>query len=74
MQPKQGELTLFHVWCCTAMVDKETMVLQTYTHSENMLVGPYGETYPACNDGDDDDDHHHFILIPQILLALSHQI
>jgi hypothetical protein len=27
------------------------MVLQSYTNSENILVGPYGETYPACHDG-----------------------
>jgi hypothetical protein len=27
------------------------MVLQNYTNSENILVGPYGETYPACYDG-----------------------
>jgi hypothetical protein len=26
------------------------MVLQNYTNSENILVGLYGETYPACHD------------------------
>jgi hypothetical protein len=26
------------------------MVLQNYTNSENVLVGPYGETYPASRD------------------------
>jgi hypothetical protein len=26
------------------------MVLQNYTNSENILVGPHGETYPACHD------------------------
>jgi hypothetical protein len=33
------------------MIDKDMMVLQNYTNSENILVGPYGETYPACHDG-----------------------
>jgi hypothetical protein len=28
------------------------MVLQDYTNSEDVLVGPYGETYPACYDAD----------------------
>jgi hypothetical protein len=32
------------------MVDSD-MVLQSYTNSENILVGPYGETYPACHNG-----------------------
>jgi hypothetical protein len=32
------------------MVEKGMMVLQNYTKSENVLVGPYGETYAACND------------------------
>jgi hypothetical protein len=32
------------------MIDKD-IVLQSYTYSENILVGPYGETYPACHDG-----------------------
>jgi hypothetical protein len=26
------------------------MVLQNYTNSENVLVGPYGETYPTSHD------------------------
>jgi hypothetical protein len=30
---------------------KIRMVLQNYTHSENILVGPHGETSPACHDG-----------------------
>jgi hypothetical protein len=34
------------------MIDKGMMVLQSYTYSENILVGPYGETYPACHDAD----------------------
>jgi hypothetical protein len=42
---------LFHVWYCTSIIDKGMMVLQSYTNSENVLVGPYGETYPACHDG-----------------------
>jgi hypothetical protein len=35
------------------MIDKDMMfvVLQKYTNSEKVLVGPYGETYPACRDG-----------------------
>jgi hypothetical protein len=32
------------------MIDKGMMVLQSYTNSENILMGPYGETYPACHD------------------------
>jgi hypothetical protein len=39
----------FHVWGFRAMIDKD-MVLQSYTNSENVLVGPYGETYPGCYD------------------------
>jgi hypothetical protein len=27
------------------------MVLQSYTNSENILMGSYGEMYPACHDG-----------------------
>jgi hypothetical protein len=27
------------------------MVLQNYTNSQTMLVGPYGEIYPASQDG-----------------------
>jgi hypothetical protein len=27
------------------------MVLQSFTNSENILVGPYGGTYSACHDG-----------------------
>jgi hypothetical protein len=33
------------------MIDKDMMVLQNYTNSENIVVGPYGETYTACYDG-----------------------
>jgi hypothetical protein len=33
------------------MIDKDMMVLQSYTNSENVLVGPHGEIYPACHDG-----------------------
>jgi hypothetical protein len=32
------------------MIDKDMMVLQNCTNSENVLVGPYGETYAACQD------------------------
>jgi hypothetical protein len=32
------------------VIDKDMMVLQNYTNSEDVLVGPYGETYPACYD------------------------
>jgi hypothetical protein len=32
------------------MIDKDMMVLQNYTNSENVLLGPYGEIYPACHD------------------------
>jgi hypothetical protein len=32
------------------MTDKDVMVLQNYTNSENVLGGPYGETYPTCHD------------------------
>jgi hypothetical protein len=28
------------------------MVLQSYKNSEKIIVGPYGETYPACYDAD----------------------
>jgi hypothetical protein len=41
---------LFYVWCCTAMIDKDMMVLQNYTNSENGLVGPHGDMYPASHD------------------------
>jgi hypothetical protein len=50
-QPQQGEHTLFLIWCCAAMIDKHTIVLQSCTNSEKVLVGPYGEAYPACHDG-----------------------
>jgi hypothetical protein len=43
--------SLFHVWCCTPLIDKDTMVLQNYTNSEKVLVGPCGEIYPACHAG-----------------------
>jgi hypothetical protein len=33
------------------MIDKDMIVLQSYKNSEKVLVGPYGETYPACHDG-----------------------
>jgi hypothetical protein len=33
------------------VIDKHTIVLQSYTSLEKVLVGPYGETYPACHDG-----------------------
>jgi hypothetical protein len=33
------------------MDDKDMMVLQSYRNSENILVGPYGEMYPACQEG-----------------------
>jgi hypothetical protein len=49
-QTQQGEYTLFHAWCYTPMIDKGMMVLQSYTNSENILMGPYGEMYPACHD------------------------
>jgi hypothetical protein len=29
------------------------MVLQNYSNSENILVGPHGETYPACHDANE---------------------
>jgi hypothetical protein len=32
------------------MIVKDMMVLQNYTNSENVLVGPYGETYPTSHD------------------------
>jgi hypothetical protein len=32
------------------MTDKYMMILQNYTNSEKVLVGPYGETYPAGHD------------------------
>jgi hypothetical protein len=32
------------------MVDREITDLQNYTKPENVLVGPYGETYAACRD------------------------
>jgi hypothetical protein len=35
------------------MIDKDMMVLQSYTNSENILVGPHGEIYPACYDGNE---------------------
>jgi hypothetical protein len=33
------------------MIDKDMMVLQHYSNSENIVVGPCGETYSACYDG-----------------------
>jgi hypothetical protein len=41
---------LFCVWFFTAIIDKDMMVLQSYTNLENVLVGPHGETYRACHD------------------------
>jgi hypothetical protein len=32
------------------MIDKDMMVSQNYTYSKNILVGLYGETYPASHD------------------------
>jgi hypothetical protein len=29
------------------MIVKDMMVLQSYTNSENVLMGPHGEMYPA---------------------------
>jgi hypothetical protein len=34
------------------MADKAVMVSQNYTNSENMIVGPCGETFSAYHDGD----------------------
>jgi hypothetical protein len=34
------------------MINKCMMVLQSYTNLGKILVGPYGETYPACYDAD----------------------
>jgi hypothetical protein len=31
------------------MTEKGVMVLQSYTNSENVLTGPYDETYPVCH-------------------------
>jgi hypothetical protein len=36
---------LFNVWCCTS-------ILQSYTDSENVSMGPHGETYPAPHEAD----------------------
>jgi hypothetical protein len=36
--------------CCTAILIKVILVLQNYTNSEKVLVGPYGEMYPASYD------------------------
>jgi hypothetical protein len=33
------------------MIDRHKFVLQSYTSSEKVLVGPHCETYPACFDG-----------------------
>jgi hypothetical protein len=55
------------------MTDKVMMVLQNYTISENILVVPYGETYPASHDANqatiitdlkvsDAEDTHHMII------------
>jgi hypothetical protein len=33
------------------MIDRHKFVLQSYTYSENVLVSPHGETYPACHNG-----------------------
>jgi hypothetical protein len=32
------------------VIDKDMMVLQNYTNSENILMGLYGETHRACHD------------------------
>jgi hypothetical protein len=45
-------LMSFNVWCCTAISEKDVMVFQSYMNSENVLVGPYGETYQASHDAD----------------------
>jgi hypothetical protein len=42
--------TLFHEWWCKAMTDKRCDSLQNCTSSEKILVGPYGEIYPASHD------------------------
>jgi hypothetical protein len=34
------------------MADKDMMAFQGCTNSENVLMGPYDETYAACQDGD----------------------
>jgi hypothetical protein len=34
------------------MINKSMRVLQNYMNSEKILVGPYGDTYPACYDAD----------------------
>jgi hypothetical protein len=48
--PSKERIMLFHVWCFTVLIDKNLMVSQNYSSAENVLVGPYGETYPACHD------------------------
>jgi hypothetical protein len=44
---KNNKLYFFY-----GVIFHEDVVLQSYTNSENMLEGPYGETYPACHDGE----------------------
>jgi hypothetical protein len=41
---------LFNAWGCTYISEKDVMVLQNYTNSENILMGPYDEPYPAIHD------------------------
>jgi hypothetical protein len=46
----QGGHTLFRAWCCTVVTWKIRLFFQNSANSENVLVGPYGETYPASHD------------------------
>jgi hypothetical protein len=46
----QGEHMLFNARGCTSISEKDVMVLQNSTNSENILMGPYGEMYPASHD------------------------
>jgi hypothetical protein len=44
-----NEYMLFNVWCCTYISEKDVMVLQYCTNSENILEGPCGESYTTSH-------------------------
>jgi hypothetical protein len=62
---------LFHVWCCTAVTAEVMMVLQNYTTSENILVVPYGETYPANHDAKQATIICHILCLLSFIYAIG---
>jgi hypothetical protein len=43
-------ITCFKAWCCTAVIDKDIMVLQNHTKLEMDVQEPYGDKYPTSFD------------------------